>query len=1596
MLHPALAFQNGDDVRQRELLMMIADTEKSLADMQWLQAVEQFDAAWARACEREDPLLTSSGADVNQLQPGQTQRLAGGRAQLEHIFLAAPDEFRNEYREQFENVAQSRISDAVGAADFTELRRLSLRYAFCPAAQSGLRILARQSIDRGDDLEAALLLNRMLRISSSSAGNADTAALSLQIALCNWRAGLNSDAMEDLSGLMRKVPRPSVLQALSAPASADPQELENWFAHYTGVPSASTTEWTQPGGDYRRFASRSLGPARLELTWSSDSLEVHDVLYADRLNPVLQSLRGPMREYDQLQLRQNSIVNPAAMPLRVGELLIFRTTCGIRAVRAADGAMVWEVTHPDGRIRDLLQAAEEIANQSVRAVADLASDEETQAAFRRNMEMQTATLPLVVASSLRNQLVRSNTTAQLVASGATLYVCEDASGSSSDNQSRILFRATLPGQPEVNFMRAYDLKTGLFKWEIGGQTQSAAQPKGKGNLLAGYYFLGAPLILGNRIYVLAENSEGIFLLQIQEPTGGNTATSNPRVLRSQLLTQPQFSSTDHPVRKYAGLMPSYAHGLLICPTCDERIVAVSADDNSVRWVFRYSGSIRRQELGGDAPVLSGTRDPGDSDRADLESRWTEALPRIAGNNVLITPRDSDKLYCLDLQSGQERWTCPRGQFHSIAAITSDAVVLCGNSIVQSFGLDNGRLLWSQSVGDGIVCGRPATDGRLLHLPTSQPAIVSLDLQTGRRLVSRYLHESDSREAVSNGVQAPGNLLIIGNQLFSQNLDRMRAYSQTIDDLPLVDQATERLLRNDTSGAIALLEQGMNAASDMDASRSLLIDVLIESLRTDFVAHRSSIGRIQELIQEADEDRPVDAMIHLMLGMNLSDAALLPDQLHSRSRHQMSELTRLIAQGLSSSENISVPELAVGLRTMLPEVIGGQRDVTVAGPLRRLRSLTFVSEIRKALNRRTREDRVALQAELREAALAALALTAEQSSQLQFVRDLALSGLPELALEILQSVTAESNDPACQLLAQQIYFDVMRSGTDNGAAIAGFLDRCLANNDLTMVRTIHDEFSFPDAASPLNNDQRLITTEALTNRSAFAAWFAAHADKVAPPVSKWGAKVTVEQSDHRTLMAPRKIPQDVPDEVIPLFGSPGKFRGWSFVMLMNDQGLAAYDAEGHIHWRLPVTAGGEEPGLRQQSNSYATCSGSLLLFKLYGQVILLDTSRLTEVVDGEKHVLTPQVLWTRQLDSIGTDSVNDDYRSYLDASERITQFAPQPSGYYPVAPVTPTAVAMISGRRLLVFDTLTGRLMWQLDGIARDAVLLSTSDSVFVLSEISQQIESRSLIDGTNLLTSGLPEWWDEAVGNVGSSVSDFEIEPGESLLWRIAVQGRSCVMFRLGTTKSALECRDLMTDAVIWSIDLPAHSVFSNVSHDVVATLGDGHELKLVRLDTGHVLKTQEVTPVPDPRDLFLIKSLRNYIVLPEGVDDPSIELDPVMEAMHVYGRMYGIDAETLELRWDQPVDHRYVRCVSTPQRVILPNSPVLVLLSRGGPSDPVSGVRRVRYGARLIDVRTGEELMNQNDVGMGLNDFWLRVDEPHQQLELSFESHIFNLDFSE
>ena len=81
--------------------------------------------------------------------------------------------------------------------------------------------------------------------------------------------------------------------------------------------------------------------------------------------------------------------------------------------------------------------------------------------------------------------------------------------------------------------------------------------------------------------------------------------------------------------------------------------------------------------------------------------------------------------------------------------------------------------------------------------------------------------------------------------------------------------------------------------------------------------------------------------------------------------------------------------------------------------------------------------MAIQSQLLEAGIEAL--NSERSGQLQFVRDLAASGMPQLALHVLQSVAPEDSDRSGDLVRQQIRFDIMRSGTADeaiGDSIAG--------------------------------------------------------------------------------------------------------------------------------------------------------------------------------------------------------------------------------------------------------------------------------------------------------------------------------------------------------------------------------------------------------------------------------------------------------------------------------------------------------------------------------------------------------------------------------
>jgi hypothetical protein len=98
---------------------------------------------------------------------------------------------------------------------------------------------------------------------------------------------------------------------------------------------------------------------------------------------------------------------------------------------------------------------------------------------------------------------------------------------------------------------------------------------------------------------------------------------------------------------------------------------------------------------------------------------------------------------------------------------------------------------------------------------------------------------------------------------------------------------------------------------------------------------------------------------------------------------------------------------------------------------------------------------------------------------------------------------------------------------------------------------------------------------------------------------------------------------------------------------------------------------------------------------------------------------------------------------------------------------------------------------------------------------------------------------------------------------------------------------------------------------------------------------------------------------------------------------------------WEAPVEHLNIRLM-IPERIsILPNAPILLLISRTEMARPGLLAMRSFHGAQVFDVRTGAVLLNDPDVGMTLNDHWLHIDAAARRLTISFERHVATLQYA-
>ena len=169
----------------------------------------------------------------------------------------------------------------------------------------------------------------------------------------------------------------------------------------------------------------------------------------------------------------------------------------------------------------------------------------------------------------------------LSSDGRLVYSIEDAWSNGGSLRARDVFNGRQMARPggstAFNYLAARDIRSGKLKWSLGGPNDQFALPQ------AETFFLGPPLPLMGQLYVIGE-VKGEIRLFVSIPI---PEKKRDRVVWSQQLAVVEHGIQEDPLRRITGISPSYADGILVCPTSTGALVAVDLATRSLLWGYRY-------------------------------------------------------------------------------------------------------------------------------------------------------------------------------------------------------------------------------------------------------------------------------------------------------------------------------------------------------------------------------------------------------------------------------------------------------------------------------------------------------------------------------------------------------------------------------------------------------------------------------------------------------------------------------------------------------------------------------------------------------------------------------------------------------------------------------------------------------------------------------------------------------------------------------------------------------------------------------------------------------------------------------------------------
>jgi outer membrane protein assembly factor BamB/predicted negative regulator of RcsB-dependent stress response len=1332
------------------------------------------------------------------------------KTEAQNLIGQMPADGRQSYELQFGARAQKMLDEAAKAGDAVKLAEISRRFFHTKAGYEATELLGTYDMEHGHPLAAALCFKRLQ--DSPAAARRFEPLLTVKMAVCWSRAGMTPQANEALAKLKQRMPDAQVTLAGRARALFADKGPASWLQKVLATPTSPALpghaasgedSWTMFRGNPARNGLSDGGSPLLNRRWSVPT--TND-------DPQIDKLLEQLRE---AYVDQGVAVLPACHPLAVREFVFFRTVAGLMAVDFRTGKRIW-TGHNDDAVEQLLEPS--------------ADDN-----------------PLGDSTSVSNWLDQrvweDSTYGTLSSDGESVFCIEDLGSSPVAEQRMVLIfngnnRGQIGGTRSYNRLAAYDIASeGKLKWELGGP---ASEPRGE---LAGAFFLGAPLPLAGRLYALAEIKGEIRLLALDAKTGALDWSQQLAVLERSIL--------DDPMRRVAGVSPSYSDGVLVCPTSAGAVVAVDLTTRSLLWGYQYS---RATELVMPHNRIRAFNIVGASATNEAQ-RWCDASVTIAEGRVLLTPIESTEspdvhteLHCLNLVDGKLLWKRPREEGLYVACVDAGTALVVGRTHLRSYRLADGSSGWPQETmplpSGSLPSGRGFFNGERYYLPLNSAEVAAVDFKTGA-----IVNRSKSRTG-----SICGNLICYQGSVVSQGVNRLECFYQLDDLRRRVAETLQKQPEDPTALALRgelLLDDGKldQAVSEFRHSferrtdprtRQLLIEALVDGLRRDFPSHRRDIPEIERLIEQSTQR--LDYLRTLATGLQTAGEYLPAFE------------TYLKIMGLpASGADLERVDNSLAVR----------RDRWVQARLKVLGELAG------------KDDRAAMDKVLHERL--ELATKAAGIEQLEsFVNYFGSDPLADVARE---RILNRQEGTATPLEAEQLLRHLQRSN-----------DSRLANSAVARIARLLAKTPREDEATPYYERLAGPLADVVCLDGKTGSQLLAELPATATTEAKSkdfdpfpSGQVKKEPVEGETSSSYRSA-------AIDLRGPRGPFLSRYTVELdqSNQQkhSLVGRDGMGRERWRVSLNERNDRPIYGYQSSlAHGRIDGHFLLVSLGFQLVAIDTL-------GKPGKEGPRVLWREELTEAVPGMARNAGLQGKPAPMAIgpPRFIATDAYMRPVGNTGPTtldSVCFQRQRNLLAVDPLTGRALWTRSNVQPGSDIFGDEELLFVTPPNSSEAVVLRALDGQEVGRRAVPP-----------------------LEHRVVTLGRKIVTWAMVDGKSVLKMRDIWAEQDQWERKYPTSAKPWPFESQAVAVLDRQGHLEIVSLPDGKVDAAAEVSPEPQLTEIYMFRTpTRDLIVTNRpwrNTDNNGIQ--PVPGGLGnplINGHVHGLDRKSGKIVYSTPVENR-------------------------------------------------------------------------------------------